>query len=161
MICVFASYIAIVTGPGTLKKDQNIHVEASAKQSASQEADAVVIFQHSNYTLLLPQNDTMLWQHRIYLWKRTAPFCKDNTNRGSSTFCSFFAAYYNQQHSRSRRISLFSAICKNASLDKSHLRNKFYWYQILMILLSIMFLQQPFPFKVEISILSISPVYKK
>lgn len=60
VICVFASYIAIVTGPGTLKKDQNIHVEASAKQSASQEADTVVIFQHSNYTLLLPQNDTML-----------------------------------------------------------------------------------------------------
>lgn len=60
VICVFASYIAIVTGPGTLKKDQNIHVEASAKQSASQEADADVIFQHSNYTLLLPQNDTML-----------------------------------------------------------------------------------------------------
>ena len=60
VICVFASYIAIVTGPGTLKKDQNIHVEASTKQSASQEADADVIFKHSNYTLLLPQNDTML-----------------------------------------------------------------------------------------------------
>lgn len=40
VICVFVSYIAMVTGPGTLKTEKNIHVEAPAKQAAPQEADA-------------------------------------------------------------------------------------------------------------------------
>lgn len=57
IICIFISYIAIVTGPGTLKTEENIQVEAPAKQ---QGANATAIFQHSNCTLLMPQGHTII-----------------------------------------------------------------------------------------------------
>lgn len=53
VICIFASYIAIVTGPGTLKTEENIRVEAPAKQ---QEADAAIFLLHSDDLFFMPQD---------------------------------------------------------------------------------------------------------
>lgn len=60
VICIFISYIAIVTGPGTLKTEENTQVEAPAKQQDTQEADAAVFLQYSDDLFLMPQDDVII-----------------------------------------------------------------------------------------------------
>lgn len=60
VICIFISYIAIVTGPGTLKTEENTQVEAPAKQQDTQEADAAVFLQYSDDLFLMSQDDLII-----------------------------------------------------------------------------------------------------
>lgn len=60
VICIFISYIAIVTGPGTLKTEENTQVEAPAKQQDTQEADAAVFLQYSDDLFLMSQDDVII-----------------------------------------------------------------------------------------------------
>ncbi|WP_418417810.1 zinc ribbon domain-containing protein [Anaerotignum lactatifermentans] len=60
VICIFISYIAIVTGPGTLKTEENTQVEAPAKQQDTQEADTAVFLQYSDDLFLMPQDDVII-----------------------------------------------------------------------------------------------------
>ena len=60
VICIFISYIAIVTGPGTLKTEENTQVEAPAKQQDTQEADAAVFLQYSDDLFLMSQDDIII-----------------------------------------------------------------------------------------------------
>ena len=60
VICIFISYIAIVTGPGTLKTEKNTQVEAPAKQQDTQEADAAVFLQYSDDLFLMSQDDVII-----------------------------------------------------------------------------------------------------
>lgn len=60
VICIFISYIAIVTGPDTLKTEENTQVEAPAKQQDTQEADAAVFLQYSDDLFLMSQDDVII-----------------------------------------------------------------------------------------------------
>lgn len=60
VICIFISYIAIVTGPGTIKTEENTQVEAPAKQQDTQEADAAVFLQNPDDLFLMPQDDVII-----------------------------------------------------------------------------------------------------
>lgn len=60
VICIFISYIAIVTGPGTLKTEENTQVEAPAKQQDTQEADTAVFLQYSDDLFLMSQDDVII-----------------------------------------------------------------------------------------------------
>ena len=60
VICIFISYIAIVTGPDTLKTEENTQVEAPAKQQDTQEADAAVFLQYSDDLFLMSQDDIII-----------------------------------------------------------------------------------------------------
>lgn len=60
VICIFISYIAIVTGLGTLKTEENTQVEAPAKQQDTQEADAAVFLQYSDDLFLMSQDDVII-----------------------------------------------------------------------------------------------------
>lgn len=60
IICIFISYIAIVTGPGTMKTEEGTQAEAPAKQQDTQEADAAVLLPHSDDLFLMPQDDVII-----------------------------------------------------------------------------------------------------
>lgn len=60
VICIFISYIAIVTGPDTLKTEENTQVEAPAKQQDTQEADAAVFLQYSDDLFFMSQDDIII-----------------------------------------------------------------------------------------------------
>lgn len=53
ILCIFISYIAVVTGPGTLKKDATLQMETPAKHPASQETDGAENFRESDMTFFI------------------------------------------------------------------------------------------------------------